>query len=53
MAQTWLCTQGISAMGVEKGLFKSDQNLYIYLHLSFYASQVQHNSVTTQHNLQI
>jgi len=33
LAQTWLFTQGISTTGVVKSLFKSDQNLFIYLHL--------------------
>jgi len=34
MAYNWLYTQGINTTDVLKSIFKSDQNLFIYLHLS-------------------
>ena len=46
MAQTWLFIQGISTTDIVKSVLKSDQNLFIYLHLC--NSSIAHDSVTTQ-----
>ena len=46
LAHTWVFTQGSSTTGVVTHLFKSYQNLFIYLHLC--NSSIAHDSVTTQ-----